>query len=228
MFLIRRTAGLRAPQRALPDHVPELGLMTDVAVAKLYGVSQPTVWRRRVAEGIPRFQRGPFLEAGKMSDADVAWLYGADPSSVSRYRKARGIPKFNHVQGVRYPEAGSMTDVEVAKIHGVGKTTIGQYRRRRGIPRFQKEPELPPMPPPELPPMPPPELSQAERAQMEADRLEQQRRAEIGRGLYRPAQPRQLTTKDKQRQERERDQQEEMEKRRQVRRDRLKAFWKRS
>ena len=103
---------LRSPWT--PEALSMLGMVSDMRLAKLLGLSSPTVLMKRRSLGIlPAPYRKPVrwtkqMRAliGTMSDEQAAKMLGIGKSSVSRKRAELGIPAFM-AKGQGAPQAGT-------------------------------------------------------------------------------------------------------------------------
>lgn len=151
-----RKAG-RKPIVLTPEVMELLGKRRDREVAAIAGVSVATIFKLRVARGIPSYKstylkakppepKHPPIDAttisllGTMSDTELSNISGFSAKRLARAREAQKIPQLKGKRGRQSPVTpdvlallGTMTDKELAVKSGLSISAIRYARKNRGI-----------------------------------------------------------------------------------------------
>lgn len=126
-----------------------LGRMGDRVIAKMAGVSAPTVARERKIRCIPAYKKPPdavFVAAcesllGSVPDATIGKLCGVTSGAVLYARRRRGIAPRIAIRASEFWDAqplGRVWDVQLALAVGVTPDAVAVQRRQRNIPEYSE------------------------------------------------------------------------------------------
>ncbi|MBA1280445.1 hypothetical protein [Stutzerimonas stutzeri] len=142
---IPRFDPLKALLTDRPELIDKLGVLPDIQIASLAGVSRSVV--RRFRNSIDCKSQAPekrhvpeavMAYLGTASDVEVAKRFGVSASAIYGLRRRRGIPRFDPLSALfakrpeLFEQLGVKPDSFFAELAGVSLVKIRRYRRAIG------------------------------------------------------------------------------------------------
>ena len=152
----RRKMGIATTrvQGSLPEEANALlGTVTDVELAKRYGVSTQCVNKRRLALGIDRkppeklaLPDQAISQLGERADAAIALEFGIPEHRVSTWRRNMGLLRYGQVEWTDDVIAllGTKSDGAIAASLETNTSNVRAMRLKLGIPAFRAEQRITP------------------------------------------------------------------------------------